>query len=264
MRVSHVNVITDWTPEQDDKLRELYFGGEAILEIAHLLNTSVSAVQWRCRKLNMRRDNRVLTQGALARPEDFADYAETSTVGALRTRYGVGEKTVQRWLRELGLGFGKRKPKDVPEDWAKMAPHYRKMELVRLYNVTINDVRHWIKVTGIDAMPYNHVKKPYSPSREQLIEIEKIEPKVFDRDTQTIAPFAGKYLQRYYPSVHRADIRLYEATKETWGSVRGLPDKGRNHFYVSGKGTLWLDEVIELAVKHGFNPQGKQTQEGAA
>lgn len=252
MRVSNVNAKVEWTPERDDILLRMYSAGESLIDIAKELGITPASVAWRCRMRKLNRERNPNAMGALPMPEDFMQYAGRVSRNSLHKMYGVGWGAIDRWLKQAGMTMDI--PRPVPADWAQVAPHFKRTELSQRYKASLADIRRWIEETGVDAMQYNYVKKSMNPSRDELVKIKHIEPRVFDAEVKVTAPFAAKYLQKIYPNVHSAAIRLYETSKETWGSVRGLPDKGKNHYHVSGKGALWLDEVIALAVKHGFDP----------
>jgi hypothetical protein len=67
-----------------------------------------------------------------------------------------------------------------------------------------------------------------------------------------IAAEAANFLRRTHPSVHRADIRMYEQSAHTWGDVKNVPYRGVNQYFVSGKGIMWIDDLIAYAQTKGF------------
>lgn len=88
-----------------------------------------------------------------------------------------------------------------------------------------------------------------TPKEESVI--KKV--KTFTSKIKTEAPVAADYLRKYYSSVFRCDIKMYENKPGTWGDRHGLDDHGKNQYFVAGKGTMWIDELVELAQRHGLS-----------
>lgn len=63
---------------------------------------------------------------------------------------------------------------------------------------------------------------------------------------------ACQLLRRHFPNVHRCDLRMMETKRTTWGDLHGLPDHGRDMFFVSGKGVLDRRQLLLLAINYGF------------
>jgi hypothetical protein len=74
----------------------------------------------------------------------------------------------------------------------------------------------------------------------------------FNGRTKLMAAEAAHFLRRTHPSVHRADIKMYEQSSHTWGDVNNVPHRGINQYFVSGKGMMWLDDLIAYAQAKGF------------
>lgn len=70
---------------------------------------------------------------------------------------------------------------------------------------------------------------------------------------ETVYDYAARHLRRHYRNVHRADIKLYEHSKVTWGDMRDLPNGGAGYYFVDGKGVLTKEEMLALACEHGFS-----------
>lgn len=69
---------------------------------------------------------------------------------------------------------------------------------------------------------------------------------------------AAHYLRKFYPNVFTCALVLTEyggedrKTVVTWGDKNGVMDGGRGHYYVHGPGVLTHDEVVSLALTHGW------------
>ena len=246
------NSFTAWRPDEDAKLTGLYENNLTHAQIAQALGRSVDAVDSRRRKLGLKRD---FVPRKAPPPEDFEEMAQTLNVTQLVKHYGRVKSVVTRWMYELQLteiDTGKRK-KVIPPTFCKMAPTMTRAELMRLYNANRMSVLGWLKETGITPLSKTEWREQSDNPAPLKIEEESTVPKrEFNGQTKLIAAEAAHFLRRTHQSVHRADIRMYEQSSHTWGDVKNLPHRGVNQYYVSGKGVMWLDDLLAYAAIKGF------------
>lgn len=70
---------------------------------------------------------------------------------------------------------------------------------------------------------------------------------------ENVYDYAANHLRRFYRNVHRADIKVYEHSKVTWGDLRDVPSGGKGYYFIDGKGVVTQDEMLSLACNHGFS-----------
>lgn len=246
------NSFTAWRADEDAKLTGLYENNLTHAQIAQALGRSVDAIDSRRRKLGLKRD---FVPRKAPPPEDFEEMAQTLNVTQLVKHYGRVKSVVTRWMYELQLteiDTGKRK-KVIPPTFCKMAPTMTCAELMRLYNTDRITVRGWLRET--DITPLSKLEWQARNAKSGPIHIEQSGPvprREFSGQTKMIAAEAAHFLRRTHPSVHRADIRMYEQSSHTWGDVKNIPYRGVNQYYVSGKGVMWIDDLIAYAGTKGF------------
>lgn len=172
-------------------------------------------------------------------PADFRERALTLSLSQLYRHYGAGHSTVARWVREANLRRNPRPPRTVrmPADFAEAARGLTIAQAATMFNCHTSTARRWFVLVGVVPKDTRHV------THRPVIRAEL---------DATVAGCAAQHLRRFYQNVHRADLRLTEGSRKTWGDEKGLPDGGRGFFYVAGLGTMPDYEMIALARDHGF------------
>ena len=172
-------------------------------------------------------------------PAGFAEHAPTASDMTLRTMFSAGPTTIARWRKETGIP---RPPElargsQCPPNFAEIATGMTVRQAAERLGRPVETVRKWFVVAGVT---------PRVASFRPTGTIKRTE------GDASVAGQAAQYLRQTFASVHRADIRLKDGSTATWGSERGLPDKGRGQYFVSGKGAMPAADMIELARAHGF------------
>lgn len=247
-----VKKISAWSPEEDDQLKELYENMIPLVQIARVLDRTVESVESRRRKTGLRRES--LSEKAPP-PSDFAEMLETMNVSQLMKHYERARSVICRWMLELELTkivTGRRK-KVIPSTFHKIAPTMTCAELMRLYNTNRVTVRGWLHELGIHPLTiWQRRELNANPVPVKTEEDTPATRRELNGRTKLVAVEAAKFLRRYHPSVHRADIKMYEHSSHTWGDVNNVPFRGINQYYVAGKGVMWSDDLIAYAETKGF------------
>lgn len=91
-------------------------------------------------------------------PDDFAEVSAKQSVKAMRSHYIAGERTITRWLAEIGKSRGgPPRSMPVPDDYAELAAKYHAEHLKRHYDVSGNVIERWTRDSGIK--PVSGVKR---------------------------------------------------------------------------------------------------------
>jgi hypothetical protein len=246
------NSFTAWRPEEDAKLTGLYENNLTHAQIAEAIGRSVDAVDSRRRKLGLKRQ---FISQKTPPPSDLEEMLQTMNVTQLVKHYERARSVISRWIDELQLTeivTGGRK-KAIPPTFTKMAPTMTRAELMRLYNTNRPTIVGWLRETGLTALSRDEWRVQNDKTAALKIgEDGTVAKRVFNGRAKMVAAEAANFLRRTHPSVHRADIRMFEQSSHTWGDVNNIPHRGINQYYVSGKGVMWLDDFIAYAEKKGF------------
>ena len=254
----------DAIPKRDrDAILHLYDKKNAAPDIARVMGMELAEVTGVIRHyapvihtpLNYKEHDRPL-------PRDFEEMAEVLSDNGLREYYGCGRQVLARWHSLAGTpdDRAKRKTKlTVPNDFVAMAPQMTKAELGRHYMRDDSVIKRWLTEAGV--APKKFVPKK-TVSKKQTGKLEAKPVKIENREItvyyESRAKRAARWLQRKLPCVFWGGIYLYENDQTTWGDVNGLPHKGRDHYYVAGKGPMWIDDMVELAFEYGM-PEHERT-----
>jgi hypothetical protein len=190
--------------------------------------------------------------GGLSRacPEDFKEvYAKIGSVAA-RTYYRTGWSTIVRWCIENGLREEVSEGK-IPDDWAQVAPTLTHAELRRKYRLSPYRLSILIAQTGVDPLPLPGRRA--SRSKDPVIETPP--PRVIQKPVDPErAGKAAHYLRKFYPAVHRCDLKMYTGRSTVWADVQAppIPNHGVGYYWVSGRGAMLNPDMIDLAVTKGF------------
>lgn len=246
------NSFTQWRPEEDAILIELYENKLTHAQIAQALGRSIDAIDGRRRKLGLKRG---VVIRRMPTPDDLEELARTMNVTQLVNHYGRSRSVVSRWMEELELTevvVGRTK-RAVPPNFHKMAPTMTRAELMRLYNTDRIMIMGWLRETGLSPLSREEwIAQNAKPTPIKIEEDGTIARREFKGGTQLVAAEAAHFLRRYHASVHRADIKMYEHSPHTWGDVKNVPHRGINQYYVAGRGVMWLDDLIAYAESKGF------------
>lgn len=245
---------TPWRPEEDAILTELYHKNLTYPQIGEVLGRSADAVDTRRRKIGLKRE---FVSHKSPPPDDLREMARTMNVTQLVKYYGRIRSVVVRWMDELKLTevlvSSSGRKKSIPDNFRTMAPTMTCAALMRLYGSDRRTVKGWLRETGIASIP----KAEWYAKTDTFVpdEVKGDEPvarREFSGHTKLIAAEAANFLRRTHPSVHRADIKMYEQSAHTWGDIKNVPFRGINQYFVSGKGIMWLDDLIAYAEAKGF------------
>lgn len=245
---------TPWRPEEDAILTELYHKNLTYPQIGEVLGRSADAVDTRRRKIGLKRE---FVSHKSPPPDDLREMARTMNVTQLVKYYGRIRSVVVRWMDELKLTevivSSSGRKKSIPDNFRTMAPTMTCAALMRLYGSDRRTVKGWLRETGIASIP----KSEWYAKTDTFVpdEVKGDEPvarREFSGHTKLIAAEAANFLRRTHPSVHRADIKMYEQSAHTWGDIKNVPFRGINQYFVSGKGIMWLDDLIAYAEAKGF------------
>jgi hypothetical protein len=254
MREFMSNSFMPWRAEEDATLTELYHKNLTYAQIGEVLGRSADAVDTRRRKIGLKRE---FVSHKSPPPEDLRELARTMNVSQLVKHYGRIRSVVVRWMDELKLTeivvSSSGRKRSVPDTFCTMAPTMTCAQLMRLYGSDRRTIKGWLRETGTVAVSkterYAEITTPAPVNTEQEPTVARRE---FRGHTKLIAAEAANFLRRTHPSVHRADIRMYEQSAHTWGDVKNVPYRGVNQYFVSGKGIMWIDDLIAYAQTKGF------------
>lgn len=176
--------------------------------------------------------------GRIDAPVDLFEMGEKlGATGKIADYYQVTSRRVRLWYSNAKVPLPKNKqPLDVPPGWFERVSGMTCAEACRYFNRSDATIRNLVRMTGVT------LRKAPRFSTSLGIPVKQAETAV---DT------AAMVLRRYHTNVHRADIRLYESSGDTWGSVRGLPHKGHGQYFVAGIGVVSSDRLIEMAREKG-------------
>jgi transposase len=152
--------------------------------------------------------------------------------------YDVSNSTIRRWLSETGLSPAPRpkqespKRRPIPDDWAQVTPTLAARALADHYSVSLSLINRWAKESG--------VRPKRAPKGRLPGSIIASVPQV----DASLAARAAQHLRRRHIVYHCAVLPAHER--------RGLPNKGRDHWYVNGRGALPAADMIALAEQTGF------------
>jgi len=248
------NSFTPWRAEEDAILTELYHKNLTYAQIAEVLDRSADAIDTRRRKIGLKRE---FVSHKSPPPDDLRELARTMNVSQLVKHYGRIRSVVVRWMNELQLTevvvSSSGRKRSVPDNFCTMAPTMTCAQLMRLYGSDRRTIKGWLKETGTTAV--SKTERYAEITTRISVEIKKEElvaRREFSGHTKLLAAEAAQFLRRTHPSVHRADIRMYEQSSHTWGDVKNVPYRGVNQYFVSGKGIMWIDDLIAYAQTKGF------------
>jgi hypothetical protein len=187
---------------------------------------------------------------ARACPDDFKEVYERVGAIAARTHYRTGWDTVVRWCVQSGLREDIPKGK-IPDDWAQVAPTLTHAELRRKYRLSPYRLSILIAQTGVDPLPLPGRRATRSKDPVIQTPLPRVIQKPVDPER---AGKAAHYLRKFYPAVHRCDLKMYTGRSTVWADVQAppIPNHGVGYYWVSGRGAMLNPDMIDLAVRQGF------------
>lgn len=242
----------EWTAEEDARLLELFNKGHRPSTVARLMGRTVASVDSRRRKFGLKGKTEHQKYSV---PKDFEEKAKTMNITKMMEYYRKSRTVVARWMKECGLTpvTGTRR-KAVPHNLSLTAMTLTRAELCRVYNTDARTIRGWLDELGIKPLSQHDKRAHNIPAITKEVTTNVVIPRrEFDTKTKTVAADAAQYLRKHFQNVFRADIQMYEQSSHTWGDVNKAAHRGFNQYFVSGKGVLWLDELIALAEAKGYS-----------
>lgn len=221
-------------------------------------------------------------------PADFRARAAELGAWALKRHYRTGIRLINRWYEETGAVRLIEPPMPVPANFAEMVARTHQLGLVRHYRVSNSTVRRWLGETGLTPAPAPRVENPrrmpmpedfpeLAPTltRAQLGDRLGVSDTVILRWCQEagVRPMRSPFRRRKGGPVARGEaippvdpdlaaqaaqflrrrFIVYSCAILPAQERRGLPNKGRDHYYVNGRGVMPAADMIALAEERGFD-----------
>lgn len=180
----------------------------------------------------------------LPAPADFADHYQ-DRIEDIRLRYRVTTATIHRWLSECGLTRASlvKGPADkpAPEGYADFAAVETVRALMERYGVSRHVIRRWDAEVGRTRARFEQVR--VSAKAKGTASIHKIgntrTPFEQAHRDHSQAGQAADYLRRLGPVVRCDADGAYDP---------------RGDFYRRGSTVLTPDELVDRAVRNGWDP----------
>jgi len=237
--------VTRISSDQQQQIEDLLRSNElSCVAIGKLVGVSATHVT------RMRRDMRLPQRCTENRavPDDFAEqYEALRTIRSLIKHYVASGETIKRWITESGLDmpqprFTHKTP--IPEDWHERAGNMTRTDALHFWKVTPRILDRWVADTGIKLRRFRNPQSILGRMGRRPVQVVR-------QDQLNTIDRAAQFLRRFYGCVHRADLKIYESGRETWGSQRGLPRDGAGLYNLSGK-IVPAEDLLVIAEKHGW------------
>lgn len=243
----------DWTSEKEIRLAELFHQMLPPSKIAEELGVTAASVDSRVRKLGLTRPKK---HPAYIVPDDFEERAKTMNITQLARFYERGRDTVTKWFKIKDIPCDEnlaKRGKAIPKSFEKIATSLTRSDLAKFYNSDLRTIRGWLEETGITPLTPEEKRMREPVTAKDILDPTPQEPRrEFKSKEKLIAAEAAQYLRRTHANIHRADILMFENSSQTWGDVNQIKHRGINQYYVSGKGVMWLDDLIAYAESKGY------------
>lgn len=242
--VSATHSRAPWPEQEVAKLRELFAAGMDDTAISNALGRTPKGIIHQRRKLGLFTPN----PPPAVIPPDFAEWAADKTLYQIKRRFGIGHGRAVELRKQYGLKPQlKIKTKlPVPADFFAVAPTLTMTKARAHYGVHHNVIARWYAETGIESAVY--VPKA-APKARKVANVNwgARQPVNFGNvGDGSIAHAAANHLRRIgFANVYRATV-LDRAARVH------LPDEGKHHYAVSGRGFMHQDEMVALAEARGF------------
>ncbi len=153
---------------------------------------------------------------------------------------GRDRSKVSLHRRRMGIPVTLRQPATVPEQFLSDARATPTTLLANAYERSPRTIRRWRRSVGLLPIP----------ARRMIRQVKRTlwaKPPTFSQEQR-----AANILRRHFPNVFRCDLRISERGKDTYGSIRGLPDNGSRHWFIGKVGIVEHDMMIAKARELGF------------
>ena len=112
--------------------------------------------------------------------------------------------------------------------------------ITRAFRCRPDVARRWLAAYGLS--PAHPVRRPSRPSTPAPRRRAVSPPQTPDEVAQAV-----RVLRSRFASVYRCDIRLFERSTETAGDRLGLPDRGRDWWWIEGVGAVDRETLVRMA-----------------
>lgn len=231
----------------DAKVAELWGQGLPLSEIAERCSLNIHTARNIRVRLNLPKRQEVRVK--LPVPVGFERVAKAAdSLRDVMAHYRASSHTVKGWFKDAHIPLPNPAPPPlvVPRDWNERAPTMTIYDGIKYFGLTYNRLKSLIRKTGVKFKP-----APSTPKHGVVNKMGRAHSGTYIQPLSTRADMAANVLRHYHANVHKADIRLSDVSKETWGSQRGLPNMGAGQYYVAGIGVVTEERLIELAIKKG-------------
>lgn len=226
-----------WSDDQESRARDMFRVGDDDATIAAAVGRSARAVKaWR-NKRHLHRPRSFKTPV----PDDFVAFYTAHTIEECEAHWNRSSWTIQRWAKDMDMLKVpvKKTGAPLPEHFEQVACSLSIREAMAHFGAGEFIVRRWYKVTGVT--PYKRLTRVSSRTANWGAPAS---PMRIEGDG-TLAGQAAQVLRRFHANVYRATILDAAQRKH-------LPDAGRDHYFVAGKGFLLVQEMVALAEAKGF------------
>jgi hypothetical protein len=202
-------------------------------------------------------------------PADFRARAAELGAWALKRHYRTGILIINRWYEETGAVRLIEPPMPVPADFVDVVARTHQLGLVRHYRVSNSTIRRWLSETGLTPAPRPRVDNPrrlpmpedfpgLAPTltRAQLADRLGVSDTVILRWCQEagVRPMRSPFYRRKGGPVGQGTaIPPVDADLAAQAAQFLRRRKGRDHYYVNGRGVMPAAQMIELAEERGFD-----------
>lgn len=243
----------NWTTEKELQLAELFHQMLPPSKIAEALGVTAASVDSRARKLGLTRPKK---HPSYIVPDDFEERAKTMNVTQLARFYERSRETIAKWFKIKDIPCDEnlaKRGKAIPKSFETIARNVTRADLAKFYNCDLRTIRGWLEETKIIPLTPEEKRMRQPVKAADIIKPKVVEPRrEFKSREKLVAAEAAHFLRRTHLNVHRADIQMYENSSHTWGDVHEIPHRGINQYFVSGKGVMWLDDLVAYAETKGF------------
>lgn len=153
---------------------------------------------------------------------------------------GRDRSKVSLHRRRLSIPVQTRRTATVPDDFTDIARTTRTDDLANRYERSPRTIRRWRRSLGLKPAQarriIKHVKRTLWAKTPTFSHEER----------------AANVLRRHFASVFRCDLRMTERSQNTYGSLRGLPNRGAGHWFVARLGIVDLAAMLAKARELGF------------
>ncbi|TZG24885.1 hypothetical protein [Sphingomonas montanisoli] len=188
---------------------------------------------------------------AMTTPADFAEVAVGKTNAEIAEHYGCGITIITRFRKEAGVVANPpSRARTLPDDFAAVAPGMTYAEMEQRWDVGSKLITRWCREVGVVSSGHRSTKPKAAPRcappPRRSVHRGGPAPTMATADTSD-AGMAASYLRRFYPNVYRMSVHPADELR-----ARNVPDGGRNHFNVGGRGIIAANDLIELARAKGW------------